>query len=312
MIGGGVDGLALVRPIRCTLPRVVEVLTRHELLERLGRRGAARALDLGDWQRVLRGTYVAGGVDLDLRVRSQAARRVLPEQTYVADRCLLWLLGVDVLPAGPPVLEVVVPRGAVVPQRRDVRAREAAVPGEDRHLAGPSNVRSLRPLRATADLLRRLPLAEAVVVADATQRHRLVTLEGLRSELAAHAGLRGVRQAHRALDLSDARAESPPESRLRLRMVLAGLSPVPQFEVRDAAGRFLARVDLAFPESRVAIEYDGREVHERSDVFVRDRQRQNALLAAGWLVLRYTAQDLRLRPDAVVAEVLQAARRTAA
>lgn len=291
---------------------MVEVLTRDELVERLGRRGFARALDDGHWQRVLRGTYVEGDVDLDLRVRCQAAQRLLPEQAYVADRCLLWLLGVDVLPPGPPVLEVVVPRGAVVPQRRGVRAREAAVPLPDRHVAGPSKVRCLRPVRATADLLRRLPLAEAVVVADATQRERVVTLDALRAELAVHAGLRGVRQAYRALELSDGRAESPPESRLRLRMILAGLSPVPQFEVRDAAGRFLARVDLAFPQARVAIEYDGREVHERSDVFVRDRQRQNALLAAGWLVLRYTADDLRLRPVAVMAEVAQALRRTAA
>ncbi len=102
-----------------------------------------------------------------------------------------------------------------------------------------------------------------------------------------------MRQALRAVDLSCPLAESPPESRLRLQLVLAGLEPVPQYEVRDAGGRFLGRVDLAFPAARVAVEYDGRAVHEREDVFARDRQRQNLFVRAGWVVLRYSAADLR-------------------
>ena len=44
---------------------------------------------------------------------------------------------------------------------------------------------------------------------------------------------------------------------------------------------------------------------------MQDRRRQNALLAAGWTVLRYTSHDLRERPYAVVAEVLAAVRRAA-
>jgi len=131
-----------------------------------------------------------------------------------------------------------------------------------------------------------------VVVADAVQHTALATRADLQEELAAHAGLRGVRLAHRALGLSDARAESPPESRLRLAFMLAGLTPVPQHEVR-VAGRFVARVDLAFPAARIAVEYDGRSVHDWDDVFTRDRQRQNELVRAGWTVLRFTADDLR-------------------
>jgi hypothetical protein len=130
-----------------------------------------------------------------------------------------------------------------------------------------------------------------------------MTAEQMQAELTRHARLRGVRQAHRAVELSSPLAESPPESRLRVGLVLAGLSPVPQYDVFAADGLWLARVDLAFPGARVAIEYDGREVHLRADVFARDRQRQNALLRAGWLVLRYTAEDLRLRLPGVIAEV---------
>lgn len=272
---------------------VPEVLLRHEALVRLGGREALdRALAQGSWQRVLRGTYVEVA-EPDLLVRSLAASRLLPDSTVVADRCLLWLLGIDVLPPGPPLLEVVVPRGRVVPKRLGVRARTAAVPAGDRMRLQPVDVPCLRPVRAVADLLRQLPLGEAVVVADAVQHAELADAAALQTELERHGGLRGVRRAFHALELSDARAESPPESRVRLALVRAGLHPVPQHVVRDACGRALARVDLAFPEQRVAVEYDGRAVHEYEDVFARDRQRQNELVRAGWVVLRFTAADLR-------------------
>lgn len=288
----------------------VRVRTRPQLLEELGGRAALdRALREGRWQRLMHGAYAEGADDVDLALRAAPARLLLPHRSLVADRCLLWLLGVDVLPPGPPVLEVVVPRGAVVPRRAGVRAREAALPRHDRVVLRGLPV--LRPARAAVDLLRRLPLEEAVVVADAVQQADLVTERELGEELAQHAGLRGVRQAHLAVELSDGRAESPPETRLRLLLQRAGLRPVPQHEVRDAAGRLIARVDLALPAARVAVEYDGLEVHTARDAFVRDRQRQNALLGAGWLVLRYTAQDLRRRPHVVVDEVRRAAQRVA-
>ncbi len=284
------------------------VRTREQLLAELGRRELDRAVAAGRWQRVLRGAYAPAG-PVDLGVRARAACCLLPPTCVVADRSLLWLLGVDVLPTGPPVLEVVVPRGAVVPRRAGVRARTAALPSRDRVvLAG---VPALRPARAVADLLRALPFVEAVVVADAAQRVRLCTRDGLASELERHAGLRGVRQARRALVVSDPRAESPPETRLRLLLTAAGLAPVPQHDVHDADGRWLARVDLAFPAARLAVEYDGRDAHLTGGAFVRERRRQNALLAAGWTVLRYTAADLRSQPYAVVAEVRRALARAA-
>ena len=103
---------------------------------------------------------------------------------------------------------------------------------------------------------------------------------------------RGSRQALRAVELADARAESQPESVLRVVLALAGLPPVPQFVVRGPGGVFLARVDLAYPELRVAVEYDGAW-HAEDGQFARDRRRLNLLTAAGWSVLHVTAADLR-------------------
>jgi very-short-patch-repair endonuclease len=82
----------------------------------------------------------------------------------------------------------------------------------------------------------------------------------------------------------------------------AGLPPlVAQFRVFDDAG-FVARVDFAYPDLEVAIEYDGLWHGERR-AFLADRARLNRLTAAGWVILHVTADDLR-RPERLVARVL--------
>ena len=85
--------------------------------------------------------------------------------------------------------------------------------------------------------------------------------------------------------------------------MLAGLSgPLVQFDVLDRAGRFVARVDLPYPELRLAIEYDGDHHRERG-TFRRDVARLDALRLCGWTVLRFTADDVLRHPARVVAQV---------
>ncbi|MGY2129140.1 endonuclease domain-containing protein [Blastococcus sp. SYSU DS0617] len=88
---------------------------------------------------------------------------------------------------------------------------------------------------------------------------------------------------------------------LRVLLRGEGLAPVPQFVVRDADDRFVARVDLAFPAQRVAVEYDGAR-HGRPGQPAHDRRRLNALVAAGWRVVHLTAADLH-DPDGAIASV---------
>ena len=76
--------------------------------------------------------------------------------------------------------------------------------------------------------------------------------------------------------------------------------PVAQFVVRTGRA-FLARVDFAWPEHRLALEYDGLW-HREPAQFAADRARLNRLTAAGWRVLFATAADLR-RPDALLARI---------
>ncbi len=62
-------------------------------------------------------------------------------------------------------------------------------------------------------------------------------------------------------------------------------------------------IDVAFPARRLAVEVDGWAWHSGVDRFRWDRQRQNALVNAGWRVLRFTWHDFTARPEAVIAEI---------
>jgi hypothetical protein len=80
--------------------------------------------------------------------------------------------------------------------------------------------------------------------------------------------------ARRACALADGRAESPQETRLRLLVGRSELpEPIAQFRVLDR-GRFVARVDIAWPEHRVALEYDGLWPGDPRQ-FAADRARHN-------------------------------------
>jgi very-short-patch-repair endonuclease len=62
-------------------------------------------------------------------------------------------------------------------------------------------------------------------------------------------------------------------------------------------------IDIAFRGARLAIEIDGRLHEDDPDVFQRDRYRQNALVLAGWRVLRFTYAMLLNSPDYVLDQI---------
>jgi very-short-patch-repair endonuclease len=73
--------------------------------------------------------------------------------------------------------------------------------------------------------------------------------------------------------------------------------PVAQFTVRDRSG-FIARVDFAYPDLRIAIELDGRAYHG-DPTFEHDREKRLRLTTAGWCVVEITWKMLTNDPDLV-------------
>ena len=148
------------------------------------------------------------------------------------------------------------------------------------------------PARTWLDCAAVVPLVHLVAMGDHLLRHGLATVDALEQVVAWGRRRRGVATARAALPLLDPRAESPQESVVRAHCLLAGLPrPVCNLDVLHE-GVWLARVDLAWPEARLAVEYDGA-VHLDEAQRRRDAWRRDALQRAGWLVITLTADDLR-------------------
>lgn len=102
---------------------------------------------------------------------------------------------------------------------------------------------------------------------------------------------RGTVLAAGLIDLASPRADSPPESWLRMRLLDAGF-PVPEVNWPlvglDGVERY--RIDLAWPALRIAVEYDGVDAHDGRKA--EDGARQADLERRGWIVVRVRKEDL--------------------
>jgi very-short-patch-repair endonuclease len=147
-------------------------------------------------------------------------------------------------------------------------------------------------LRTAWEIARAEPELDAVAWVDALAHLRRIPTGALLAEAGRHLGARGAPKALNTLALCDWRAESPPESHLRVHIRHSGLpQPIPQYRVRHD-GYFVARVDFGWPELRFAVEYDGQWHADRAQL-ADDRDRIKALQRAGWHVHPITNRDLR-------------------
>jgi hypothetical protein len=161
------------------------------------------------------------------------------------------------------------------------------------------------PARTWLDLAALLTLHELVAVGDylISWRSPVVTPGELADALNRYPSRRGLRHARTALPLLRTRSESPRESVLRVIIVLAGLpEPECNYNVFDADGTFLARGDLAYPEYRLLLEYQGDQHRTDRAQWRSDIRRTGRLEDNGWQVLQFTDDDLR-DPTALVARI---------
>jgi hypothetical protein len=256
------------------------------------------------WRRLFHDVYVCACMPVTHSTRATAAARVLLPGSVVTGRSAAVLWGVGGAGLQDDV-ELTVPPPWNITATRGVRVRRRTLtPGS---VAVRDGVR-LTTLMATAlDLGRSLPEDDAVVLLDRLVADRGVDLGGLRAATDTASGP-GCRRARTAARLADGLAGSPQETRLRLLLHRSSVPrPVAQYVVRDAEG-FVARVDFAWPDARLAVEYEGRWHGERQNV-ANDRRRLNRLSAAGWTVLFVTAEDLAdpVRLVARIAAALAAA-----
>jgi very-short-patch-repair endonuclease len=252
------------------------------------------------WRRLLPDIYAWTHLRLDHQAWCVAAGLFLRDRGAVSGRAAAALWGADVLVRGEPI-EVTVPKATRFRTPSGLTVVRSPLPAGD--VARWAGIPVTTPRRTAFDLARRLPLIEAVVAVDAMLAARLISRRTLTSLIRDEPYWPGLPQLRKVLMVCDPGAESPMETRLRMILIAGRLPwPVTQFEVRDGSGLFVARLDLAYPEHKLGIEYEGDHHRDRS-AFQRDLRRINALRACGWTVLRFAASDIYREPRKVIATV---------
>lgn len=236
-----------------------------------------------------------------LATRVAAARLVLGTEGFLCGLTAAWVYGAEAQDDRAQLVWIGRPTGSWRKARSGCLVRQITVAPSD--LITVEGALITTPLRTAFDCARWLTRTEAVVVADAMAREHFVDGCHLAAYVEAHRGLRGVRNAAHVATMVDALSESPMESRMRVLLVSSGFEGhVLQHEIRDGHGRFVARVDLAYPERRIAVEYDGSfHWRQRRD----DDRRRDKLRALGWQVFVMSASDY-YRPEGFVAELRRA------
>lgn len=247
--------------------------------------------------RLFRGVYADARLEIDHRLRTDAAGLLLPARAAIAGRSAVAAAGIaDVVGDDEPV-EVIIEPDVVFGPFKGMRIRRARLPATDMLASDP---RRTTLLRAAVDIAREPDGTRAVVALDRILHSGRITHDALSAAVVGLPPCRGSALARTAVSRADGRSESPPETVTRLLLVAAGLAPVPQHDVL-VGGVFVARVDLAFVVERVAVEYEG-SWHWEPGQLRRDRLRLDRLTAAGWRVVHVTAADLH-HPQAMLDRV---------
>lgn len=257
-----------------------------------------------NYEQLYPGVFVPRGIEPSARQRAEAAWLWSKRRGVVAGQSAAAMLGVRWVDGRQPA--ELIHDNRKTPSRLVVRT-EALGPGE---VIGIGEMRVTSSTRTAFDIGRHTAQrVQALQQLDALANITGVKAVDVEAVIAAHPGAGGVRQLRRLLPLIDHGAESPQETVARLALIDAGL-PAPRTQVRifDEYGDFIARVDMAYDDVKVAIEYDGPQHWTDPAVRQRDIDKQFLLTALDWFVIRASRDLLRYRRATYVARVENALR----
>ena len=260
-----------------------------------------RELRHPDVVRLSRDTYLPRALSGELTTRLAAVLLTAPPGAVVSHLSAadVWGLQIPFRDRSDDRVDVTSPEGSRAESRIDRRLYR--LPIGDLDVVRRKSLPITTPARTWRDLAGILE-PPALLAATDQIVNGLASRRELQEELARRPRGRGCARARLVLPVSSPLADSPMESVLRWLIHDACLPmPVLQFAVRDA-GVVLAAADMAWPEHKVLVEFDG-DVHRERKTFVNDRRRQNRLVAAGWIVLSFTSADVYGDPAGVLAQI---------
>jgi predicted transcriptional regulator of viral defense system len=262
------------------------------------------ALRRGEWDRLRRGVYVERAVLEDADRWGDAARHRLD-----CAAVLVCLGGTPVVShaSAARLSEFTVPSSALggvcltdEAQWRTGRGytvMRAQLPAH--HVRVDDGFRVTGPARCLVNCARAWSLEDAVVALDQALHSGAVTEPELRTTVLEMTHWQGIGAAARAVGLADGRAESPLESRGRLRILASGL-PAPELQMDLYGPRgFVARVDAWYEDAAVAIEFDGQVKYDdpfagrtAGQVLWEEKRREDDVRDLGVRFLRIAQTDI--------------------
>jgi very-short-patch-repair endonuclease len=258
------------------------------------------------FQKLFPDVYAPADLEPTLALRSVAAAVLVAGRGVLAGYSAAEVLGASCGPADAPAEVLMLRPGGQSYRCPGLRVhRDLVDPAETTDIDGRA---ATNAARTAFDLARWVPaLVEKVVAVDALAYTSGIALDDLARLRLAHPGAWGARHLNTVLRHATTLAESPMETRIRMALWAAGLSP-PTLQFEVLAGGRLRRLDLAYPEVKLAIEYDGEE-HRTQERARRDLEREAALVALGWKILRFDAVTVHRSPAQIARTVAYELRR---
>jgi hypothetical protein len=254
----------------------------------------------GEHVAVYRNVYAPRGAEITALVRAQAAWLWSERQAVLGGMSAAALHGSQWIDASQPAElyrigdesdGILIRRGKLI----------------DEEMCVVDGMVATTPARTAFDIGRQPGLTDAVIRIDALAQATELKRSDVQVIVDRNRGARGIVQLRRVLDLFDAGAESPLETRTRLALVGAGFpAPETQIVVRDEFGVPFARIDMGWAEWRVGVEYDGAQHWTDAKQRAWDVVRLAKLEALGWRIIRVSAAILRYRPRVIIERALSA------
>lgn len=276
-----------MKPDALALLKRRELATTADLLSVMTRQQLDTQVKKGGLVRVWRGVYSLG--EPDMRMKLRALDLLIDGHAVACMQTAASLYGFNLDDDGlvhvlDPGFRLRPSSGLVVHQRR----------GAPLQLV--SSRRATSPAWTAVEVARQLVRPRALATCDAAVRSGWCTLADLKDAVDNQCGRRGIVGVRNLLSLVDQRAESAMESEARLVMLDHGLPrPELQYLIRGRYGECW-RVDFAWPEARVAVEYDSVEWHAGRAEMLRDKSRFAGVQEVGWTVVPIVVDDVRRNP----------------
>lgn len=158
--------------------------------------------------------------------------------------------------------------------------------------AFPNGLVCMHPIDTWIQYAQHLSLTELVVLGEAIIRRFGYSIDSFRYKLTAFHRVTGRKRCEEALKLMQ-QSDSVQETRARLALLRFGLAnPVMHYSITNPQGNTYI-VDMAYPDRKVAIEYDGDHHRRFRNQYVRDQRKRRELRALGWIVIEVFAEDLK-------------------